>query len=131
LEKMDKNVCILVKKLTSGGAEKQSVLLAKALANNYNVHYVVFNAQNIHKKYLDMLSEVSGVRIKLIQGSIYIRFYSLIKYLKENSIGVIFSYLTAANFFACFSSLFIGLKIFTGLRNSKLPLKKRIADRFF
>lgn len=42
---MDRKVIVIVvKNLTSGGAEKQSVLLAKALAGNYKVHYVILNA---------------------------------------------------------------------------------------
>ena len=40
-----KEVVVFVKNLTSGGAEKQSVLLAKILANGCKVHYVIFNGK--------------------------------------------------------------------------------------
>ena len=41
---------MFVKNLTSGGAEKQAVLLAKALAGEYNMHYVIFNGSKVHQK---------------------------------------------------------------------------------
>lgn len=43
------NIAIFVKNLTSGGAEKQSVLLAKALSGYYQIHYIIFNGNKIHK----------------------------------------------------------------------------------
>ena len=47
-----KNIAVFVKNLTSGGAEKQAVLLAKALAGDYEIHYVIFNGRKVHEKYL-------------------------------------------------------------------------------
>ena len=43
-----KHISIFVKNLTSGGAEKQSVLLAKALVGHYDVHYIIFNGDKVH-----------------------------------------------------------------------------------
>jgi len=49
-----KSIAVFVKNLTSGGAEKQAVLLAKVLSTDHDVHFVVFNAAKTHQKYLDI-----------------------------------------------------------------------------
>lgn len=69
-----KEVVVFVKNLTSGGAEKQSVLLAKILANDCKVHYVIFNGKKIHNKYLDLLKEDPRVKIKIFDGNYVLLF---------------------------------------------------------
>lgn len=122
-------IAIFVKNLTSGGAEKQSVLLAKALSDCYDVHYIIFNGEKIHQKYMDMLTEDSKIHIRYFIGGHNARYIEFVKYLAQNNIKVIFSYLTAANFYACMAGKKIKAKVFTGLRNAELPVLKCIADR--
>lgn len=126
---MKKNIAVFVKNLTSGGAEKQAVLLAKALAGDYEMHYIIFNGQKIHQKYLDLLYEDPRVHVVSFQGGHLTRFRQFVSYLKVNRIDMIFSYLTAANLYACMAGRITGTKVFTGLRNAELPLGRRIADR--
>lgn len=128
---MKKNIAVFVKNLTSGGAEKQAVLLAKALAGDYEMHYIIFNGRKVHKKYLDLLHEDVRVHIVSFQGGHLSRFRQFVSYLKANNIDMIFSYLTAANLYACMAGRITGAKVFTGLRNAELPLGRRIADRIF
>lgn len=126
---MKKNIAVFVKNLTSGGAEKQAVLLAKALAGDYEMHYIIFNGRKVHKKYFDLLHEDVRVHIVSFQGGHLSRFRQFVSYLKANNIDMIFSYLTAANLYACIAGRITGAKVFTGLRNAELPLGRRIADR--
>ncbi|MCD7924625.1 MAG: glycosyltransferase family 4 protein [Bacteroides sp.] len=123
-----KNIAIFVKNLNSGGAEKQSVLLAKALANNYIVHYIIFDSKKIHRKYLDIL-ERDKINIITFNGGYCARFKQLVYYLKNNNIKSMFSYLTAANTYACIAGKISGTKVFTGLRNAELPQLKCIVER--
>lgn len=125
-----RNIAVFVKNLTSGGAEKQSVLLAKALSGTYHVHYIIFNAERTHKKYLDMLQEDTRISVRAFTGKIPCRYRSFIDYLKEHQITDVFSYLTAANAIAALAGRQLGINIYTGLRNSQLPFAKRIVDRF-
>lgn len=124
-----KNIAVFVKNLTSGGAEKQSVLLAKALSGDYNVHYVVFNNRKIHTKYLDLLNEDKRIHVSSFKGNLINRFHQFVSYVRKNNISIIFSYLTAANLYACMCGLITGAKVFTGLRNAELPHGRLIADR--
>lgn len=126
---MKKNIAVFVKNLTSGGAEKQAVLLAKALAGDYKMHYIIFNGRKVHKKYLKLLHEDARVHVVSFQGGHLSRFCQFVSYLKANDIYMIFSYLTAANLYACMAGRITGTKVVTGLRNAELPIGKRIADR--
>lgn len=125
-----KSIAVFVKNLTSGGAEKQAVLLANVLSTDYDVHFVVFNAAKTHQKYLDMIHEAPKVHLALLNGGHLSRFRQLCSYIKENNIGLIFSYLTAANLYACLAGAITGAKVVTGLRNAELPTGKLIVDRF-
>lgn len=122
-------IAVFVKNLSSGGAEKQSVLLAKNLATDFQVHYIIFDASIVHQKYIDMLNENEKISIVMFHGNIIRRFYNLVHYLRKNKIDSIFSYLTAANFYASLTGIFLKIKVYTGLRNARLPLLKQIADK--
>lgn len=124
-----KDIAIFVKNLTSGGAEKQSVLLAKALSGYYQIHYIIFNGDKIHQKYMDLLKEDPRIQIQSFIGGHLSRYNEFVTYLQKNNIRVIFSYLTAANFYACMAGRKVNAKVFTGLRNAQLPLLKCWADR--
>lgn len=124
-----KDIAIFVKNLTSGGAEKQSVLLAKALSGYYQIHYIIFNGSKIHQKYMDLLKEDPRIQIQSFIGGHLSRYNEFVTYLQKNNIRVIFSYLTAANFYACMAGRKVNAKVFTGLRNAQLPLLKCWADK--
>lgn len=124
-----KDIAIFVKNLTSGGAEKQSVLLAKILSGYYQIHYIIFNGSKIHQKYMDLLKEDPRIQIQSFIGGHLSRYNEFVTYLQKNNIRVIFSYLTAANFYACMAGRKVNAKVFTGLRNAQLPLLKCWADK--
>lgn len=125
-----KEVLLVVKNLTSGGAEKQSVLLAKSLNELYNVHYVVLNAKHQEPKYLQLLSESSNVNYTAFNGNLLLRIYRFYTYIKQNKIEYIFSYLTAANLFAVLTARLSGIQhIYPGVRNAYLPPVKSIIER--
>lgn len=123
-----KNIAVFVKNLTSGGAEKQAVLLAKALQDDYDMHFVIFNGDKMHQKYLDMLENAERIKIKAFHGGHIKRFAEFVRYVKENQIDMVFSYLTAANLYACMAALFHPMKVVTGLRNARLPWGKHLTD---
>ena len=121
---------IFVKNLTSGGAEKQAVLLAKTVADVCKVHFIIFNGDKVHYKYLDSLKENTRVSVVMFKGGHFSRFLQLLRYIKAYKINVLFSYLTAANLYASVAGRITGANVYTGLRNVDLPRKKRVVDRF-
>ncbi|MDE6346799.1 MAG: glycosyltransferase family 4 protein [Muribaculaceae bacterium] len=117
---------ICVKNLTSGGAEKQAVLLANSLAPCHQVAFIILNGGKVHQKYIEMLSP--EVNIVKFGGGRRERIAQYRRYVKTTSPDLIFSYLTAANFYSVMAARGTSTKVITGLRNSKLPLSKHIAD---
>lgn len=117
---------ICVKNLTSGGAEKQAVMLANVLAERHQVSFIILNGEKIHRKYLDMLSPV--VQIVKFDGDKKERLKQYRQWVLEETPDLIFSYLTAANYYSVRAARGTATKVVTGLRNSRLPLSKHIAD---
>ena len=123
------SIGIFVKNLTSGGAEKQAVLLARVLAPDVKVHFIVFNGDKVHEKYLLRLKEDNRIAVALFRGGHLSRFKQFVGYLNANKISIIFSYLAAANLYACMAGRLTGTKVYTGIRNVDLPWKKRLVDK--
>lgn len=124
-------VAILIKNLTSGGAEKQSILLAKALTDSYEVHYIIFSSKYYEPKYLALLNSNNKINVFKCNGSFASRFKQLVSYLKVQNIDCIFSYLTGANVLALFAGKIAEVKLlFPGIRNAYLPPAKAFTDRF-
>lgn len=127
---MSRKIAIFVKNLTTGGAEKQAVLLAKALTDTYEIHFVIFNGLKVHGKYLDLLREDVRIKIKWFTGTHIRRFCLLKQYLKAERIELIFSYLTAANLYACLAGRMLNIKVCIGLRNTRLSMGRMFVDRW-
>ena len=125
-----KNIAIIVKHLPSGGAEKQAILLAQSLMEEYNIHFIIFNGNDFDEKFLNWLKESESIQVKQFYGLVIVRFISLCGYLKKSSISIIFSYLTRANFYALPAGKIAKVKyIYSGIRSAKLPLIKMYIDK--
>ena len=66
----------------------------------------------------------------LIRGGHIHRFRTLCSYIRQHNIELIFSYLTAANLYACLAAKLSGTQVVTGLRNAELPILKRMVDKY-
>lgn len=126
-----KNIAILVKHLLRGGAEKQAVLLAEVLDKDYIVHFIIFNKNEIDKEYLRFFHENKSIRLHFLNGNKLSKLYSLYKCLKKNSIEVLFSYLTAANFYAAVIGRLAKVsRIYSGIRSIEFPFLKKEMEKF-
>lgn len=121
-------IAILVKTLTSGGAEKQATLLAKALSRDFDSHIIVLDGTAIDERYYKML-EGTGVIIHAIRGGKAASFRAVVSLFRKNRYNVVFSYLTAANAVAAIAGKITGTPVVTGIRSSWLPKVKLISER--
>lgn len=117
-----------MKNLTSGGAEKQAVMLANTLASEHRVAFIIINGEKVHEKYLAMLQP--AIKVVRFEGTRRKRCKMYHEYLKAEALDIIFSYLTAANYYSLCAARGTSTKVVTGLRNSRLPLMKHLADAF-
>jgi len=126
-----KRIAIVIKNLTRGGAEKQSILLARALANEYEVHYVILNGHKVNDNYMAILHSDNRIVVHSFTGNLIHRIKQFHSCIRELAPYAIFSYLTMANLIAAYVGRLCGCdRIYTGLRNATLPWIKLVADRF-
>lgn len=126
-----KKIAIVLKNLTRGGAEKQSILLARALVDNFEIHYIILNGHKVNENYMEILRADNRIIIHSFTGNLIHRIKQFYYCIKELSPYAIFSYLTMANLIAASVGQLCGCcRIYTGLRNTRLPWLKLVADRF-
>ena len=127
-----KNIGIFITKLTIGGAEKQSILLAKILNDTYHVHFILHkgNHKKNHSSYLDELNQ-SNVSIYFVEGTGIGLIFRLIKLFRTLKIHVLFTYLPLDNIVGAIAARIAGVKgIVGGIRNSRIPRLKYLSNLF-
>jgi glycosyltransferase involved in cell wall biosynthesis len=122
-------VCIFIPRLKIGGAEKQSLLLASVLKDHYDTHLMVFDGSGAEKKYLDYIQQ-HDIAVHFLHGSPGQRIVQFHKFLKENNIQALFTYLAKCNFIGALVGRWAGLPfIGGGIRSSVLEPNKRRVQR--
>lgn len=114
---------ILMNALDMGGAEKQSLLLAKLMGSEFDVHYIVQKKKPQLKQHLDFI-EREKINYIQLSGNIIFRIIQLNTYIKKNRIKVLFAFLTLDNVLASFVSVFQKIIYIGGVRSSYLPIVK-------
>lgn len=118
------NIVIFIRTLKSGGAEKQSSLLAKALKDSFNVILVVQRGEFVEEKYIKFLNE-NKINYELIKGKLWRRSFTFYKLLRKHKTQIIFSYLTSDNFWSAIIGKLAGVKYLVGgVRSNYLPWHK-------
>ncbi len=124
-------ICILIKSLANGGAEKQSILLAKALNEKHTVHFVILNETPQHHAHLSNLS-LYNIQYTYLKGSVTSKMKHFVRLLKTKKIDLLFTYLPGDTFFGSIGGRLAGVPfIYGGLRNARIPeWRKRMGLRF-
>ncbi|MDL1979637.1 MAG: glycosyltransferase [Deltaproteobacteria bacterium] len=124
-----KSICIFTNTLLNGGAEKQAVFLAKALTKEYNVWLVVYYGHKTEQKFIDIIKE-NNLKAIYLNGSHLKRCYCFYRFLRKESINIIFSYLLTTNFIGGLIGKIAGVKYtIGGIRNSKFSKRKLLIQK--
>ncbi len=122
-------VCVLIRSLANGGAEKQSILLTKALSSKYRTYLVVLDKEPLHPKHLDKIQQ-EQLNIIFLRGKPWQKFSMFTHLARSKNISVLFSFLPSDTLLAAAAGRYLGIRyIFGGLRNAYVPWRKRIALR--
>jgi len=119
------NIALLIRTLLTGGAEKQCVILAEVLSEQYNVTLVVQYGKQINNEFKQRL-KAARVNIETLDAStLFQRGIKFHKVLKNKNIDVIFSYLTSDNILAgVVGRLFTKAIVVGGIRNCQMDKKR-------
>ncbi|MCP4976131.1 MAG: glycosyltransferase [Maribacter sp.] len=116
-----KNICITINSLARGGAEKQSLLLAKALKAYHNTTVVIINPQPIYETHLKMIAKEDLNHIFLAKNPVK-KIFGFTSFLKTRKIDIIFSFLPTDTLWAAICGKISGVPhILGGIRNSHIP----------
>lgn len=119
-----KRVIILTNTLANGGAEKQSILLANALQNDYQTQLIVYYGKEFDPR-LKQLAEKYNVNVLWQYGSHIKKLLFLYKLFRQDKNTVIFSYLATTNLINALLGKISGIKYrIGGIRNAKLSKNK-------
>jgi glycosyltransferase involved in cell wall biosynthesis len=123
-------ISILTCSLKSGGAQKQSALLAKVLSFKYKIVYVVIDGTNANKSFLEILNEGKDIEIVYLNGNKITDLFKLIKVYKKHRPTFSFSYLPFGNFINGVASKITGIKkSIGGIRNSEVEKSKFFVEK--
>ena len=118
-------VCVMIRSLANGGAEHQSVLLARALSTRHETRLVVMSETGAHEKHLQVLRDAE-IPVVFLRGPLPRKLVSLISLLREKRPRVLFAHLPGDTALAAVAGRLAGVPfIFGGIRNSVLTRRKR------
>ncbi len=120
---MKPGIGILIRALDLGGAEKQSLLQAKVLQQDFRIFYFI---QKKHPRLQQHVDFIKNEEINYIQlsGGFFSRIFQIISHIRRLNIKVIYAFLTLDNALAAASSIFCRIKYIGGIRNCHLPFFK-------
>ncbi len=122
-----KRICLTITSLAIGGAEKQCLLLAKALKPHHDVFVVIINTQPRHPGHLAMIAEAK-IEHYFLHGNPVQRIREFAGLLKMKQTSLILSFLPADNFYAALAGSIAKTPFKTGgIRNDRMhPLKAQL-----
>ena len=127
MSRTKENICITINSLGPGGAEKQCLLLAKALKSRYNTIVVILSPEPVYAPRLSFIEEENLNHIFLSKNPIK-RFFGFIRFLRKNKIDIIFSFLPTDTLLSAICGKLAGVPfIFGGIRNSYMAKAKFMA----
>ncbi|MDX1909021.1 MAG: glycosyltransferase [Bacteroidia bacterium] len=122
-----KNICVTIRSLSNGGAEKQSILLTSALQSAHNAFLLVLDEQPLLEKHLNTARK-AGVELVFLKGNTLSKARQFFRLVRERKLEVIIGHLPSDTFFTGLLGRVAGVRyIFGGLRNAWVARHKLIA----
>ena len=118
----------MVSTLDSGGAEKQAVLLATQMSRQTNVNLIVlYGDYSEYERNIEMLLN-STVKVHKLSGNIISKSIKIRQILIESKSDVLLNYLTMPDFVGAIIGRICGLRVYSGIRSSRLPWGKMLME---
>jgi glycosyltransferase involved in cell wall biosynthesis len=130
LSSNSKSIAIFTHFLISGGAEKQSAILAKAFGEDYKIFFILFN-DKVEPRNLDIIKNEENVSLIILKGNKLSKIYQLYKILTNKRITCLFTFLTFPNFIGGLVGKIAKVKfIISNIRTSYLPFWKILLEKY-
>jgi len=131
---MSKKIAIFIRSLHKGGAEKQSILLAKTLSDFYKTFLIIF----FNEGGFIQLARKHNVNLIPLEGNFLKKVYKLYNFLRKENIHALFNYLPINNVIGTIIGKLAGVHLIYGgiwtteIKSSKLKmnLQKYLCNLF-
>jgi len=125
-----KKICIFVRSLQSGGAEKQATLLAKALNSRFRVTLLIYYNHG-SDNYLFRIVKESNINIIILKGTHISKIKQIYCLFKKSKFKYIFSYLLLPNLIGGIIGRLANVPYtIGGIRSSVIDRNKLFINRF-
>ena len=122
-------VCVFIRSLANGGAEKQSILLAQALQAQFDTYLFVLDKEPLLDKHRRAV-EAAGIRLQILEGNLLQKAWTFFRFARRHRVDTIIAHLPSDTFFAGIVGRLAGVRrIYGGLRNAWVARHKLLALR--
>lgn len=119
-----KNICITINSLNRGGAEKQCLLLAKALKDQHNVKVIILNDKPVHDPHISFIQQEKIEHI-FLPANFVLKPLAMARILRTDKVDIIFSFLPTDSLLSAIIGRLCGVPyVVGGIRNSFLTRYK-------
>lgn len=119
-----RRIAVVIRSLAAGGAEKQAVLLARALAARHDVRLVATRATPCERRHLEAL-RVAGIPVHFLAGNPASKLARFAAQLARERVEIVLAHLPGDTLLAALAGLRARVPLrFGGLRNSQMPARK-------
>lgn len=126
---MKPNICIFSQSLGIGGAEKQAIMLAKALKTHANVYILVYYDNIINTNFLRIVKD-SNLNTIILTGNTISKIIKIFRTFNKYKIDVLFNYLLLPNIVGGIISKCTGVKYsIGGIRTSHIEKYKVLFNK--
>ncbi len=113
MSKNKPNICVFIRTLKIGGAERQSMYLANVLSPYYNTYLLVIHGESIDDSFYDFIKQ-KNIKLVRLTGSTTQKIIKFYQFLKNQKIDLIFAYLTMNNVLGGILGRLAGVKYIVG-----------------
>ena len=119
-----RRIAVVIRSLAVGGAEKQAVLIARALAARHDVRVVVTRAAPCAHAHLDALSEAE-IPVHFLRGTPLSKLSRVAAQLGNDRVELVLSHLPGDTVLAALAAVRADVPLrFGGIRNTQMPARK-------
>ena len=123
-------ICIFIESLKLGGAEKQSLLLAKVLKNEHRIFVTVLRGECPEERFTRLIKQ-QEIELFVLKGNPLRKLLDFTSLLKEKRVDIIFCYLASNNLYGAIAGKLSGVPhVIGGIRNSVIAPHKLAIQRF-
>ena len=119
---------VMIRSLANGGAEKQSILLAKALQERYHTFLIILDEQPQHPRHRQKIEE-EHIQAVFLSGHMLQKLKQLTRLIRRHHLQHLFCFLPSDTLMATLAARLSGISpiVYGGIRNDKIPWRKKAA----